>query len=70
MLLDTDRDKNIDFLGIKVSIFCCTYIAVGHRIQGGGPAPLQLKYAVVHMDPTDIFSPPLLGVMGGYPSSR
>ena len=24
MLLDTDRDKNIDLMGKKVSIFCCS----------------------------------------------
>ena len=48
MLLDTDRDKNIDFIDEKMSIFCQTHIAVGHRIQGGSPGPLRLKYAVVH----------------------
>ena len=48
MLLDTDRDKNIDLIGEKVSIFCRTHIAVGHRIQGGSPGPLQLKYALTH----------------------
>ena len=47
MLLDMDRDKNIDLIGEKVSIFCRTHIAVGHRIQGGSPGPLRLKYAVV-----------------------
>ena len=46
MLLDTDRAKNIDLIGEKVSIFCRTHIAVGHRIQGGRPGPLWLKYAV------------------------
>ena len=46
MLLDTDRDKNIDLRGEKVSIFCQTHNAVGHRIQGGRPGPLRLKYAV------------------------
>ncbi len=46
MLLDKDRDKNIDLIGKKVSIFCRTHIAVGHRIQGESPGPLQLKYAV------------------------
>ena len=45
MLLDTDRDRNIDFLGKKVSIFCRTHIAVGHRIQGGRPGPLRLRSA-------------------------
>ena len=35
MLLDTDRNKNIDLIGKKVSIFCRTHIAVGHKIQGG-----------------------------------
>ena len=39
MLYDMDRDKNIDLLGKKVYILCLTHIAVGHRIQGGGPAP-------------------------------
>ena len=34
MLLDTDRDKNIDLLGEEVSIFCLTHIAIGHRIEG------------------------------------
>ena len=43
MLLDMDRDTNIDFLGKKVSIFCRTHIAVGHRIQGGRPGPLWLR---------------------------
>ena len=46
MLLDTDRDKNIDLIGEKVSILCRTHIAVGHRIQSGSPGPLRLKYAV------------------------
>ena len=45
MLLDKDRDRNIDFLGKKVSIFCRTHIAVGHRIQGGRPGPLRLRSA-------------------------
>ena len=35
MLLDTDRDRNIDFLGKKV---CRTHMAVGHR-KGEGTAP-------------------------------
>ena len=39
MLLNIDRDRNIDFLDKKMSIFCRTHIAVGHRIQGEGPAP-------------------------------
>ena len=36
---------------IIVSISCRTHIAVGHRIQGGNPGPIRLKYAVddVHM---------------------
>ena len=46
MLLDTDRDKNIDLIGEKISIFCRMYITVGHRIQGESPGPLRLKYAV------------------------
>ena len=46
MLLDTDRDKSIDLIGEKESVFCRTHIAVGHRIQGGSPDPLRLKYAV------------------------
>ena len=46
MLLDTDRDRNIDFIGKKVSIFCQTHMAVGHRIQGGSPAAFLNKYAV------------------------
>ena len=46
MLLDTDRDRNIDVIGKKMSIFCQTHIAVGHRIQGGRPGHLRLKYAV------------------------
>ena len=37
MLLDTDRDKNIDLISVKVSICCRTHIAVGHKIQGGSP---------------------------------
>ncbi len=41
MLLDTDRDKNIDLIGQKMSIFCRTHITVGHRIQGGSPGPLR-----------------------------
>ena len=45
MLLDNDRDRNIDFLGKKVSIFCRTHIAVGHRIQEGRPGPLWLRSA-------------------------
>ena len=45
MLLDTDRDKNVDLIGEKVSIFCRTHIAVGHRIQGGRPGPLRLPSA-------------------------
>ena len=31
-----------------MSIFCRTHIAVGHRIQGGSPGPLRLKYAVAY----------------------
>ena len=46
MLLDTDRDKSIDLIGEKESVFCRTHIAGGHRIQGGSPGPLRLKYAV------------------------
>ena len=45
MLLNIDRDRNIDFLGKKMSIFCRTHIAVGHRIQGGRPGPLRLPSA-------------------------
>ena len=45
MLLDTDRDRIIDFLGKKIFIFCQTHIAVGHRIQGGRPGPLRLPSA-------------------------
>ena len=45
MLLNIDRDRNIDFLGKKMSIFFWTHIAVGHRIQGGRPGPLQLPSA-------------------------
>ena len=40
-----DRDRNIDLLGKKLSIFCRTHIAVGHRIQGGRPGPLRLPSA-------------------------
>ena len=47
MLLDADKDRNIDMIGKKVSIFCGTYIAVGYRIQGGSPGRLRLRYAVV-----------------------
>ena len=47
MLLETDRDKKIDLIGEKVSNFCWTHIAVGHRIQGGSTGPLRSKYAVV-----------------------
>ena len=39
----TDRDKIIDLIGEKESIFCRTHIAVGHRIQGGNPSPLLNK---------------------------
>ena len=46
MLLDTDRDRNIDVIGKKVSIFCRTHIAVGYRIQEGSPGRLRLRYAV------------------------
>ena len=49
MLLDTDRDRNIDLLGKNVSIFCRTHTAVGHRIQGGRPGPLRLRSAAVCM---------------------
>ena len=49
MLLDTDKDRNIDMIGKKVSIFCGTYIAVGYRIQGGSPGRLRLRYAVVRL---------------------
>ena len=53
MLLDTDRDKNIDLIGEKMSIFCRTHIqydiAVGYRIQGGSPGRLRLRYAVVRL---------------------
>ena len=45
MLLDTDRDKNIDLIREKMYIFCRTHIAVGHRIQGGRPGPLRLPSA-------------------------
>ena len=45
MLLDTDRDRNI-VISKKMSIFFWTLIAVGHRIQGGSPGPLRLKYTV------------------------
>ncbi len=31
--------QNIDVVGEKMSIFCRTHIAVGHRIQGGSPDP-------------------------------
>ena len=41
MLLNIDRDRNIDFLGKKMSIFCWTHIAVGHTIQG---RPVILLY--------------------------
>ena len=50
MLLDTDRDRNIDLLGKKVSIFCWTHIAVGHRIQGGRPGPLRLPSTAANTD--------------------
>ena len=42
MLLNMDRDRNIETLGKKLSIFCRTHIAVGHRFQGGRPGPLRL----------------------------
>ena len=45
ILLDTDRNRNIDLLGKKVYIFCWTHIAVGHGIQGGRPGPLRLRSA-------------------------
>ena len=45
MLYDKDRDRNIDLLGKKVSIFRRTHIAVGHRILGGRPGPLRLPSA-------------------------
>ena len=50
MLLDTDKNRNIDLLGKKVSIFCRTHIAVGHRIQWGRPGPLQLPSAAGRND--------------------
>ena len=52
MLLDTDKNKNVDvdLIGKTVSIFCRTHIAVGHRIQWGSPGPLRLKYAVGNND--------------------
>ena len=45
MLFNMDRDRNIETLGKKLSIFCRTHIAVGHRIQGGRPGPLRLPSA-------------------------
>ena len=45
MLLNTDKDKNINLVDEKV-FFSRTHIAVGHRIQGGSSGPLRLKYAV------------------------
>ena len=48
MLLDTDGDKNIDLIGEKVYFLSDTYF-VGHRIQGGSPGPLLLKYAVAYV---------------------
>ena len=41
-----DRDRNIDVIDKKMSIFCRTQIAVGQRIQGGSPGRLRLRYAV------------------------
>ena len=38
MPLDTNR--NIDWKDEKVSVYCQTHIAVGHRIQRGSPGPL------------------------------
>ena len=43
-----DRNRNIDLLGKKLSIFCRTHIAVGHRIQGGRPGPLRLPSAAAY----------------------
>ena len=50
MVLDMDRDRDIDVIGKKMAIFCRTHITVGHRIQGGSPGPLRLRYAVVGVD--------------------
>ena len=49
MLLDMDRDRNIDLLGKKLSIFCQTHIAVGHGIQGGRLGPLRLRSAAAQI---------------------
>ena len=57
MLLNMDRDRNIDFFGKKVSIFCRTHNAVGHRIQGGRPGPLRLPSAAVGAEPMYSLSP-------------
>ena len=46
MLLDTNRDKNIDLIDEKVSILYRTHIAVRHRNQGGSPGRHLLKYAI------------------------
>ncbi len=46
MLLDMDRDRNIDAIGKKITIFCRTHTAVGHKIQGGSPGRLRVRYAV------------------------
>ena len=44
MLLDTDKNRNIDLLGKKVSIFYRTHIAVGHRNKGRArPPPAQVR---------------------------
>ena len=37
MLLNMDRDQNIDLIVQEESIFCRKHIAVGHRIQRGSP---------------------------------
>ena len=57
MLLDIDRDRNIDFLGKKMSIVCRTHIAVGHRVHGGSPGPLRLKYAIDYKSVRPSISP-------------
>ena len=43
MLLDTDRDKSIDLIGEKESVFCRTHIAVGDT-QGSMASPQQYIY--------------------------
>ena len=55
MMLDTDRDRNIDLKGKKISIFCRTHIAIGYRIQGGRPGRPRLRYAVEHLLHLDWF---------------